>query len=89
MFINMSVPEASCSSPFVGGLSLTDVCSANFGTLFLSTINMLTAYSSVINGVCERITPITKPEAVYDFIVVGGKIKTAGDAGVGRSHRDA
>jgi len=37
-------------------------------------MNMLTTYSSVINGVCERITPIKKPEAVYDFVVVGGKI---------------
>ncbi|TGZ54850.1 Uncharacterized protein DBV15_01942 [Temnothorax longispinosus] len=66
------VPEAPCSSPFVSGLSLTDVCSGNSATLFLSMVNVLAAYSPIINGVCGRITPIKRPLPIYDFIVVGG-----------------
>ncbi|XP_077275111.1 glucose dehydrogenase [FAD, quinone]-like [Temnothorax americanus] len=66
------VPEAPCSSPFVSGLSLTDVCSGNSATLFLSMVNVLAAYSPIINGACGRITPIKRPLPIYDFIVVGG-----------------
>jgi len=73
--LDYDVPEAPCSSPFlVNGLSLTDVCNGNSATLFLSMVNMLVAYSPIINGMCERITPIKRPQFIYDFIVVGGKI---------------
>lgn len=65
-------PETTCTSPFVGGLSLDNVCSANSASLFL--LNTLLTYSSVINGPCERVKPIKKPDLTYDFIVVGGKI---------------
>ncbi|KAG5319132.1 DHGL dehydrogenase, partial [Acromyrmex heyeri] len=71
--LDYDVPEAPCSSSFpVNGLSLTDVCNGNSATLFLSMVNMLAAYSPIINGMCERITPIKRPQFIYDFIVVGG-----------------
>ncbi|XP_018357886.1 PREDICTED: glucose dehydrogenase [FAD, quinone]-like isoform X1 [Trachymyrmex cornetzi] len=71
--LDYDVPEAPCSSPFpVNGLSLTDVCNGNSATLFLSMMNMLAAYNPIINGMCERITPIKRPQIIYDFIVVGG-----------------
>ncbi|XP_011696823.1 PREDICTED: glucose dehydrogenase [FAD, quinone]-like isoform X2 [Wasmannia auropunctata] len=63
---------ASCASPFVGGPSLNDVCCGNSATLFLSMLTVLTTNSSIINGVCERITPIKTLRYNYDFIVVGG-----------------
>ncbi|KAL6256462.1 hypothetical protein P5V15_012575 [Pogonomyrmex californicus] len=66
------VPQAPCSSPFVSGPSLTDVCDANSATLFLAMLNTLCTYNTIINGVCERIRPIKKPQLSYDFIVVGG-----------------
>ncbi|XP_072748068.1 glucose dehydrogenase [FAD, quinone] isoform X2 [Anoplolepis gracilipes] len=66
------VPEAPCSSPFTSGLTLMDVCYGGSTNLFLNLLSMLTTYSTVINGVCERITPIDKPTLTYDFIVVGG-----------------
>lgn len=72
--LDYQVPEAPCSSPFLSGLSLNDVCTGNSATLFLSMVNMLATYSPIINGVCERITPIKRPQLIYDFIVVGGKI---------------
>lgn len=53
---------------------MTDVCSGSNDNLFLIMLSMLTTYSTVINGVCERITPVTKVSDTYDFIVVGGKI---------------
>ncbi|EZA60260.1 hypothetical protein DMN91_010530 [Ooceraea biroi] len=66
------MPQAPCTSPFVGGLSLTDVCNANSANLFLTMLNTLVAYSPVINDPCGHITPIKKPNLYYDFIVVGG-----------------
>ncbi|XP_011170785.2 glucose dehydrogenase [FAD, quinone] [Solenopsis invicta] len=65
------ISEATCLSPFVGGLSLTDVCVSNSTTLFLSLVNMIAACNPKINGE-QRITPIKRPRFVYDFIVVGG-----------------
>lgn len=67
-------PQAPCSSPFVSGLTLPDVCSGNSATLFLNMLSTLITYNTVINGVCERIKPVTKVSHTYDFIVVGGKI---------------
>lgn len=49
-----------------------DVCSANNPSLFLNLLSVLTTYSTTINGVCSRITPITHVRDSYDFIVVGG-----------------
>lgn len=68
------IPELPCSSPFVSGLTLLDVCNGNTAALFLNTLSMLTTYSTIINGACERIRPVTKVLDAYDFIVVGGKI---------------
>ncbi|XP_028048014.2 glucose dehydrogenase [FAD, quinone] [Monomorium pharaonis] len=65
------IPEAPCT-PYVGGPSLTDVCTGNSASLFLSMLNMLVTYNPKINGVCERIKPINRPQSHYDFIVVGG-----------------
>ncbi|XP_070166640.1 glucose dehydrogenase [FAD, quinone] [Polyergus mexicanus] len=68
------IPQAPCSSPFVTGLTMENVCYAGSTNLFLNMLSMLTTYSTIINGVCERITPIKRPEVsgTYDFIVVGG-----------------
>lgn len=68
------VPQLPCSSPFVSGLTLTDVCSGGPASLFLNMLSVLTTYNTVINGACERITPVKKVHKTYDFIVVGGKI---------------
>nr|XP_012231050.1 PREDICTED: glucose dehydrogenase [FAD, quinone]-like [Linepithema humile] len=65
-------PQTPCPSPFVYGLSLEDVCSANSTSSFLTLVSTLTAYSFAINDPCRHITPITKPATSYDFIVVGG-----------------
>lgn len=65
-------PQAPCSSPFVTGLTYMDVCSGNSTSLFLNMLSVLTTYSTVINGVCERIKPVTKLDHTYDFIVIGG-----------------
>lgn len=51
-----------------------NVCSGDATSLFLSLLSTLITYSNVINGVCQRVTPIPKPLGNYDFIVVGGKI---------------
>lgn len=53
---------------------MMDVCNGGSTNLFLNMLSMLTTYSTIINGVCERITPITRVQDTYDFIVVGGKI---------------
>lgn len=71
---DFEVPEAPCTSPNVGGVSLTDVCSASPANLFLAMLNTLVAYNVAINDPCGRITPIKKPDISYDFIVVGGKM---------------
>lgn len=65
-------PQAPCSSPFVSGLTMMDVCYDGSTNLFLNMLSMLTTYSTIINGVCDRITPITRVQDTYDFIVVGG-----------------
>ncbi|CAL1687429.1 unnamed protein product [Lasius platythorax] len=66
------VPTAPCSSPYVSGLTLMDVCSGNNTSLFLNMLNTLITYNTIINGVCDRITPLTRGFGTYDFIVVGG-----------------
>ncbi|XP_011255282.1 glucose dehydrogenase [FAD, quinone] [Camponotus floridanus] len=65
-------PQAPCSSPFVSGLTYMNVCSGDSATLFLNMLSVLTTYSTVINGVCERIKPVTRLDHTYDFIVIGG-----------------
>ncbi|KAK2575514.1 hypothetical protein KPH14_011235 [Odynerus spinipes] len=71
-FTNLSVDTTNCSSPFVGGPSLPDVCEANQMMLFLSLLNTIVTFHPKIGDPCGRITPVKKADLVYDFIVVGG-----------------
>lgn len=62
-----------CTTPFLGGPQLTDVCSASNGELFLALLNFFVATSPVIGEPCHRVHSSRVPDLSYDFIVVGGK----------------
>ncbi|KOC66688.1 Glucose dehydrogenase [acceptor], partial [Habropoda laboriosa] len=68
---DFSIPLPVCANPYIGGPQLTDVCSANTGTLFLTLLNTFMITNIKIGEICGRFTPIDEPEESYDFIVVG------------------
>lgn len=67
-----NVSPLQCTSPFLGGPQLTDVCSASNGELFLALLNFFVATSPVIGEPCQRVHSSRIPDLSYDFIVVGG-----------------
>uniref|UniRef100_V9I7K9 Glucose dehydrogenase n=1 Tax=Apis cerana TaxID=7461 RepID=V9I7K9_APICE len=67
-----AVSSLQCTTPFLGGPQLTDVCSASNGQLFLALLNLFVATSPVIGEPCQRIHSSRTPDLSYDFIVVGG-----------------
>ena len=69
-----AVSSLQCTTPFLGGPQLTDVCSASNGQLFLALLNLFVATSPVIGEPCQRIHSSRTPDLSYDFIVVGGKL---------------
>lgn len=62
-----------CTTPFLGGPQLTDVCSASNGELFLALLNLFVATNPTIGEPCQRVHSPRIPDISYDFIVVGGK----------------
>lgn len=62
-----------CTTPFLGGPQLTDVCSASNGELFLALLNLFVATNPRIGEPCQRVHSSRIPDISYDFIVVGGK----------------
>ncbi|XP_031774102.1 glucose dehydrogenase [FAD, quinone] [Apis florea] len=61
-----------CTTPFLGGPQLTDVCSASNGELFLALLNLFVATNPRIGEPCQRVHSPRIPDISYDFIVVGG-----------------
>ncbi|KAI4495581.1 hypothetical protein M0802_008593 [Mischocyttarus mexicanus] len=68
---DLGVESPTCSEPFLGGLSMPDVCVNNHAALFLPLLSTLVTYHPKIGDPCGRVKPIEKPDIMYDFIIVG------------------
>ncbi|XP_014604941.1 PREDICTED: glucose dehydrogenase [FAD, quinone]-like [Polistes canadensis] len=68
---SLGVDTPNCSQPFLGGLTMPDVCVTNHLALFLPLLSTLVTYHPKIGDPCGRVKPVKRPDINYDFIVVG------------------
>ncbi|CAH1163506.1 unnamed protein product [Phaedon cochleariae] len=64
--------ECGCVAPYLIGPSLDQTCGGGAFFLFMSLLDTFIRNKCDISEMCQRILPKFRPDAEYDFVVIGG-----------------
>lgn len=72
--------KCGCSAPYIGP-SLVNTCGGGAFILFMGLLDAFITNRCDVSEICERVVPKYKPDAEYDFVVIGGGSGGAAAAG--------